>query len=87
MKATFAVATVLAATVSTASAQLYGGGTGLYGTGSNPNTHAVRPYVTPQGTYVQPHHQTNPNNTQLDNFSTRGHVTRVTKYFGTTTSQ
>jgi hypothetical protein len=82
MKTVFVFAVVLA-TVTTASAQLYGTGTGLYGTGSNPNTHTVQPYVTPQGTYVQPHIQTNPNNTQLDNFSTRGNVNPYTGQYGT----
>jgi uncharacterized protein YdeI (BOF family) len=32
-----------------------------YGTGSNPNSHGVGGYTTNNGTYVQPHQQTNPN--------------------------
>ena len=72
---------VLAANASAASAQYYG--SGLYGTGSNPNAHVVRPYVTQQGTYVAPHVQTNPNRTQLDNYSTRGNVNPYTGRIGT----
>jgi hypothetical protein len=82
MKTAFALVALLA-TVSTASAQLYGTGTGLYGTGSNPNMHTVRPYITQQGTVVQPHMQTNPNNTQFDNFSTRGNFNPYTGQYGT----
>lgn len=52
----------------TASAQLNGG----YGTGSNPSSHGVGGYTTNQGTYVQPHQQTNPNGSTLDNYNTRG---------------
>ena len=46
----------------------YGG----YGTGSNPNSHSVGGCTTSRGTYVQPHTQTNPNSTTLDNYGTRG---------------
>jgi hypothetical protein len=56
---------------------------GLYGTGSNPSAHTVRPYFTPKGTYVQPHLQTNRNRTQLDNFNTRGNVNPYTGQPGT----
>ena len=51
---------------------------GLYGTGSNPNSHYVSPHSTQSGTYVQPHYQTNPNNSQLDNYSTRGNLNPYT---------
>jgi hypothetical protein len=64
---TIVIAAVLAATATAAHAQ-------LYGTGSNPNSHGVRGYTTQSGTYVQPHTQTNPNSTQLDNYGTRGNV-------------
>jgi opacity protein-like surface antigen len=33
-----------------------------------------RGYVTRDGTYVQPHYQTQPNATPFDNYSTRGNV-------------
>jgi hypothetical protein len=67
-----------------ASAQLYGTQSGgLYGTGSSLNSHTVRPYATQQGTYVGGHHATNPNNTQLDNYSTRGNINPYTGQMGT----
>ncbi len=44
---------------------------GLYGTGSNPSSHYVQPHTNSNGTYVGGHYQTNPNNTQLDNYGTR----------------
>jgi opacity protein-like surface antigen len=62
---------------------LYGSGSGLYGTGSNSNSHYVQPYTRQDGTYVQGHQQTNPNNTQLDNYGTRGNVNPYTGEFGT----
>lgn len=90
------VAAVLLAGVSTASAQysgLYGGshsgglygGNSLYGTGSNPSSHYVRPYYRSNGTYVHGHFQTNPNNTQFDNFGTRGNYNPYTGHYGTRT--
>ena len=60
--------------------QPLGGG---YGTGSNPNSHYVRPYTTPNGTTVPGHYQTNPNNTQFDNYNTRGNVNPYTGQVGT----
>lgn len=42
------------------------------GTGSNPNSHTVRGYSKRDGTYVQPHHQTNPNHTKRDNYNAHG---------------
>jgi hypothetical protein len=80
MKALIAVALLLAGTVA-ASAQ-YGtrsGSTGgLYGTGSNSNSHYVQPHITSNGNYVGGHQRTNPNNTQLDNYGTRGNVNPYT---------
>ena len=35
-------------------------------------------YTTPQGTYVQPHQQTNPNGTQYDNYGARGNTNPYT---------
>jgi hypothetical protein len=58
-------------------------GTGLYGTGSNPSSHYVQPYVRSNGSYVQGHYQTNPNHTQLDNYSTRGNYNPYTGQYGT----
>lgn len=70
--------------MSSASAQgLYGSSSGGYGTGSNPSSHSVSPYITPRGTYVGGHQQTNPNSTQMDNYSTRGNVNPYTGGVGT----
>lgn len=84
-KLVFALALVIAS-VTAASAQYqqpqtYGG----YGTGSNPNSHYVNPYTTQSGTYVPPHYQTNPNNTQRDNYGTRGNLNPYTGQYGTHT--
>jgi hypothetical protein len=54
-----------------------------YGTGSNPNSHPVQGYTTNSGTNVAPHQQTNPNSTQMDNYSTRGNVNPSTGAVGT----
>jgi hypothetical protein len=59
------------------------GSSGLYGTGSNPSSHYVSPYTTQSGTYVGGHHQTNPNSTQFDNYSTRGNYNPHTGVYGT----
>lgn len=61
------IAAALAAFSTAAQAQ-YGG----FGTGSNAQSHSVQGYTTRSGTYVQPHEQTNPNNTQRDNYGTSG---------------
>jgi hypothetical protein len=49
-----------------------GGGGRYAGTGSNPNSHAVRGHTTRNGTYVAPHYATNPNQTQRDNYGAKG---------------
>ena len=36
--------------------------------------HYTNPYYRQDGTYVQPHYQTNPNGNPYDNWSTRGNV-------------
>jgi hypothetical protein len=77
MKIAFACALVIAS-VATASAQ-------YVGTGSNPNSHYVSPYVNRQGTTVQGHYQTNPNSTQRDNYGTRGNYNPHTGAIGTRT--
>ena len=43
----------------------------------------VNGYTRKDGTYVQPHYQTNPNNTKLDNYSTQGNVNPYTGRAGT----
>jgi hypothetical protein len=55
--------------------------------GTNPNSHPVQGYTTTGGTYVQPHQQTNPNNTQRDNYSATGNVNPNTGAVGTRNPQ
>jgi hypothetical protein len=44
----------------------------------------VRGYYKPSsGTYVQPSHRTSPNNTRMDNYSTRGNYNPYTGKAGT----
>jgi hypothetical protein len=83
-KWTFALAIIMAS-VTAASAQ-YGtrqNSGGLYGTGSNPSTHQTDGYTRNNGTYVAPHQQTNPNNTQMDNYGSRPNVNPYTGQTGT----
>jgi hypothetical protein len=67
------------ATVAGAHAQ-YGG---LYGTGSNTQTHSTSGYTRSNGTYVQPYVATNPNGTQRDNFGSRGNYNPHSNSYGT----
>jgi hypothetical protein len=60
-------------------------GTAAQAQGTNPNSHPVQGYTTTGGTYVQPHQQTNPNNTQRDNYSANGNVNPYTGAVGTRT--
>jgi hypothetical protein len=60
-----------------------GGGHGMSGTGSSSSSHSVAGYTNSHGTYVAPHHATNPNGTQLDNYGTRGNVNTYTGAVGT----
>lgn len=43
----------------------------------------VRPHVTKDGTYVQGYERTAPNNTNTDNYSTRGNTNPYTGQAGT----
>ncbi len=43
----------------------------------------VRPHVKSDGTYVEGHYRTSPNNSNMDNFSTRGNVNPYTGQTGT----
>lgn len=45
--------------------------------------HSVRGYERSDGTYVQPHEQTNPNSTRTDNWSSQGNVNPFTGQAGT----
>lgn len=55
----------------------------LAGSALAQGSHAVRGYTRSDGTYVQPHMQTNPNATKNDNWSTRGNVNPYTGQEGT----
>lgn len=44
---------------------------------------AVQGYQRRDGTYVQPYHRTEPNNTRADNYSTKGNVNPYTGQQGT----
>lgn len=50
---------------------------------SNGGSHSVRGHVKKDGTYVQPHHATNPNKTQRDNWSSKPNVNPYTGKQGT----
>jgi hypothetical protein len=60
-----------------------GGSHGMSGTGSSSHSHSVSGYTNSHGTYVAPHHSTNSNGTQLDNYGTRGNVNSYTGAVGT----
>ncbi len=45
----------------------------------------VRGYTRSNGTYVQPHYRSSPNNTKIDNWSTYGNVNPYTGSVGTRT--
>jgi hypothetical protein len=77
------VASAIVLSAASAQAQLSGNSYGGYGTGSNSSSHSTGGYTTNQGTYVQPHQQTNPNSTQYDNYGTRGNVNPYSGQTGT----
>ena len=80
-----AAALMMAATAAEAQSRGLYGSTGSYGSGSNSQSHTISPYVNSQGTYVGSSHATNPNNTQMDNYSTKGNVNPYTGAVGTRT--
>lgn len=55
-------------------------GSGSYG---SPGEHSVRGHTRSDGTYVQPHQQTNSNDTKMDNWSTKGNTNPYTGKEGT----
>lgn len=81
MKTMLALALVFAS-VTGASAQ-FNNGYGSYGSGSNSRSHSVDGYTNNRGTYVAPHYSTSPNNTQTDNYGTRGNYNPHTGATGT----
>jgi hypothetical protein len=50
---------------------------------SSGSSHSVSGHVTKNGTYVAPHHATNPNSTKSDNWSHKGNVNPYTGKEGT----
>jgi hypothetical protein len=84
MKLWTLAAAALVASLSAADAQSRNGyGSGTYGTGSNPSSNSVDGYTTNRGTYVAPHQQTSPNNTQYDNYGAKGNYNPYTGNTGT----
>lgn len=51
--------------------------------GAKGGSHSVRGHVRKDGTYVPPHHATNPNNTHKDNWSSKPNVNPYTGNAGT----
>jgi hypothetical protein len=85
MKLLIAVALLIAGTVATQAGSLNGRSSsyGLYGTGSNSSSSFVQPHFNSNGSMTSGHFRTTPNNTQLDNFSTRGNYNPYTGNIGT----
>lgn len=77
MRILIVTALVIGAT-SGALAQGYG-----YGTGSNLSGNYVSGHSRSDGSYVSGHYRSNPNNTQLDNWTTRGNTNPYTGSSGT----
>lgn len=50
---------------------------------SSGGSHSVRGHTTKKGTYVQPHRQTNPDNSKTNNWSHKGNVNPNTGKEGT----
>lgn len=55
---------------------------GSYGTGSNPNSHYVQPHSRSDGSLGGGYYRTNPNNTTLDNYGTRGNLNPYSGSYG-----
>jgi hypothetical protein len=53
------------------------------GTGASSSSHSVKGYTTKRGTKVAPHEQTNADDTQQNNYSTKGNVNPSTGKAGT----
>ena len=94
MKITAIAIAVIVLSASAAQAQygqrthgsVYGGSSyGTYGTGSNPSSTHVQPHTNSFGSVTQDHYRTTPNNTQMDNYGTRGNVNPYTGTTGTRT--
>jgi len=75
---------VLLAGLKAAAEAQYGNsyGSSVYGTGTNPNNHYVNPYTRSDGTSVQGHQRTNPNNSLSDNYGAKGNYNPNSSGFG-----
>lgn len=71
-----ALATTMIALGSSGALAQYGG----YGT---PGQHQVQGHTNQNGTYVQPHMQTNPDNSRTNNWSSQGNTNPYTGQAGT----
>ncbi|MFM0474769.1 hypothetical protein [Paraburkholderia strydomiana] len=69
-------------TVAFARGSGFGGGHSSYHSSSS-GEHYVGGYTRSNGTYVAGHHQTNPNSTKYDNWSSKGNVSPYTGKPGT----
>lgn len=54
-----------------------------YGSGSNPSGHFVQPHIRNDGSLNSGGFRSNPNNTQFDNFGSRGNVNPYSGSVGT----
>jgi hypothetical protein len=85
----FILAALIAAIPAAASAQNWGsrnqnsGSNNLYGTGSNPSSTYVAPSIRSDGGMTSGHYRSTPNNTQFDNYGTRGNQNPYTGQTGT----
>ncbi|MDH7797499.1 MULTISPECIES: hypothetical protein [unclassified Beijerinckia] len=70
-------AMALMGTVAHAQYRSNGGGFG------SPGSHYVQPHTNSNGSQTQGHYQTNPNNTQRDNWSSQGNTNPYTGQRGT----
>lgn len=61
----------------------YSSSHGYSGSYNSSGEHYVQGHTRRDGTYVEGHHQTNPNSTQYDNWSTKGNVNPYTGKEGT----
>jgi hypothetical protein len=54
-----------------------------YGTGSNSSSTYVQPHINSNGSYTSGHYRTTPNNTQMDNYGSRGNYNPYNGTYGT----
>ena len=57
-------------------------GIALLGSSAQARDVYVKPHVTKDGTYVEGHHRTSPNETKMDNYSTEGNYNPYTGEVG-----